>query len=173
MKTVEGRRALLDSSSVRRYAADVLIHELTPVQCRVVLQRANYGRLGCARADQPYVVPFFFYMADEGDCLYSFSTLGQKVDWMRGNPKVCVEVDEIVDRFNWTTVLAFGRYEEWERDSQKDAEARRQAHELFEQRSAWWLPGLGHLAGKEPHTTVVYRIVIDRFTGRQARYQRT
>jgi nitroimidazol reductase NimA-like FMN-containing flavoprotein (pyridoxamine 5'-phosphate oxidase superfamily) len=106
--------------------------------------------------------------------LYSFSTLGQKIDWMRGNPRVCVEVDEIVDQLHWTTVLAFGRYEELLRDSRQDEDERRRAHELFQQRSAWWLPGVGKLAsGEEHHTPIVYRILIDKLTGRRAARQAT
>lgn len=146
----------------------MLIHELTAAECREVLGRASHGRLGCARADQPYIVPFFFYLDASEDCLYSFSTLGQKIDWMRGNPKVCVEVDEIVDQFNWTTVVAFGRYEEV-RDSRQDTDARQRAYQLFQHRSAWWLPGLAKLAsGDEHHTPIVYRIHLERLTGRRA-----
>jgi nitroimidazol reductase NimA-like FMN-containing flavoprotein (pyridoxamine 5'-phosphate oxidase superfamily) len=43
----------------------------------------------------------------EEDCLYGFAFHGQKIDWMRANPNVCVEVDEIVDQYHWTTVLVF------------------------------------------------------------------
>lgn len=147
----------------------MVIHELTPAECREVLERASHGRLSCARAGQPYIVPFFFYLDRDRDCLYSFSTLGQKIDWMRQNPKVCVEVDDIVDQLNWTTVLAFGRYQELRQDSRQDEDERRRAYELFRQRSAWWLPGLGTLAfGEEHHTPIVYRILIDKLTGRRA-----
>ena len=146
----------------------MLIHELTPAECREVLGRATYGRLGCARGEQPYVVPFVFQLDPSGACLYSFSTLGQKIDWMRGNPKVCVEVDEVVDQHNWTSVLALGRYEEI-RDGRQDEALRRQANDLFQHRSAWWFPALGKLAsGEEHHSPVVFRILIDTLTGRRA-----
>jgi nitroimidazol reductase NimA-like FMN-containing flavoprotein (pyridoxamine 5'-phosphate oxidase superfamily) len=146
----------------------MLIHELTPAECRDVLARATYGRLGCARGDQPYVVPFVFQLDKTRDCMYSFSTLGQKIDWMRENPKVCVEVDEVIDQFTWTSVLAFGRFEEI-RDTSEDEHLRRKATDLFHRRSDWWLPALGKLAsGEEHHSSVVYRILIDKLTGRRA-----
>ena len=146
----------------------MVIHELTSAECRDVIARAHHGRLGCAHADQPYVVPFSFHFDPEEDCLYSFSTRGQKIDWMRSNPKVCVEVDEIVDSVNWISVVVFGRYEET-RDSKQDAAVRRRAHELFQQHAKWWLPGLGKLTpGEEHYTPVVYRILIDKLTGRRA-----
>ena len=147
----------------------MLIHELTPAECREVLGRATYGRLGCARGEQPYVVPFVFQLDPSGECLYSFSTLGQKIDWMRGNPRVCVEVDEVVDQRNWTSVLALGRYEEIRGAGRQDEDLRRQANELFQHRSNWWLPALGKLAsGEEHHSPVVFRILIDKLTGRRA-----
>ncbi len=146
----------------------MVIHDLTLAECRVVLGHAGLGRLGCARRDQPYVVPFSFQFDPAGDCVYSFSAVGQKIDWMRENPMVCVEVDEVIDQFNWTSVVAFGRYEEM-RDSPEDESARRRAHSFFQQRSAWWLPALGKLTGgAEPHRAVLYRIVLHRITGRRA-----
>jgi uncharacterized protein len=147
----------------------MLIHELTPAECRSVLGRATYGRLACARGDQPYIVPFVFQLDQAGACMYSFSTVGQKIDWMRENPKVCVEVDEVVDQFNWLSVVAFGRYEEIG-DPTNDEDLRRQATDLLQQRAAWWLPAIGKLAsGEEHHASVVYRILISKLTGRRAR----
>lgn len=146
----------------------MVIHELTAGECGAALERAHVGRLACARADQPYVVPISFYADLVEKCLYSFSTLGQKIDWMRGNPKVCVEVDEIVDRFHWTSVIVFGRYEEV-LDSPLESHARRRAHDLLRPHEDWWLPAAGKLAsGTEHHVPVVYRIHIERMTGRRA-----
>jgi nitroimidazol reductase NimA-like FMN-containing flavoprotein (pyridoxamine 5'-phosphate oxidase superfamily) len=146
----------------------MLIHDLTADQCREVLARTSLARLACARADQPYVVPISFSFDSQDDCLYSFSTVGQKIDWMRGNPKVCVEVDEIGGQYEWTTILVFGRYEEIT-ESSEHAEARRRAHDLLQQRAHWWLPGAGKLQGGEEHfSPVVYRIRMSRVTGRRA-----
>ena len=146
----------------------MVIHELTADECRDVLAHAGYGRLACARADQPYVVPFFYYLDRLSDSLYSFSTVGQKIDWMRGNPRVCVEVDQVVDQANWTTVVAFGRYIEIT-NSRQDEPERRRASELFQHREMWWLPGLGKRSSVDEHVTaVVYRIVLDNLTGRRA-----
>jgi nitroimidazol reductase NimA-like FMN-containing flavoprotein (pyridoxamine 5'-phosphate oxidase superfamily) len=146
----------------------MLVHELTLAECRAVLVRVTIGRLACARADQPYIVPILFSFDPVEDFLYSFSMLGRKIDWMRGNPKVCVEVDEIDDHLHWTTIVAFGRYEEI-LDSARAAHARRRAHELFERRPEWWLPGAARLATGDEHAIpVVYRIHIDTMTGRRA-----
>ena len=62
--------------------------------------RTNLARLACSHAEQPYVVPISFAYDGESNCLFSFSAIGKKVQWMRENPKVCVEVEDVADRFH-------------------------------------------------------------------------
>jgi uncharacterized protein len=146
----------------------MVIHDLTRPECEALLTRSSLGRLACSRAGQPYIVPISFSFDPEACYLYSFSTLGQKIQWMRLNPRVCVEVEEIVDRYHWTTVLVIGRYEEIG-DAELSAAARQRAQLLFQQRDSWWLPGAGKVAGREEHgNPVVFRIHIDKISGRQA-----
>ena len=64
----------------------MLIHEMTVQQCLETLARLRLGRLGCARDIQPYVVPIYF--ASHKRQLYAFATLGEKIEWMRANPRV-------------------------------------------------------------------------------------
>ena len=116
------------------------IHELTPTECREVLSRTNLGRLACSRADQPYIVPISVAYDSESNCLFSFSAIGKKVDWMRENPKVCVEVEDVADRFHWTTIVILGRFDEID-DSAEHKDMRQRALELFERRAEWWLLG--------------------------------
>ena len=104
----------------------MLIHELTPAESAEVLRRSSVGRLGCARHDQPYVVPIHFSFDAGRNCVYGFSAIGQKIEWMRDNPKVCLEVEEIGDKDHWTTVLVVGRYEEIHNDPEQ-ADARQRA----------------------------------------------
>ena len=145
----------------------MLIHELTPTDCVEVLERSDLGRLGCAHGGQPYVVPIHFSFDVDRNCLYSFSALGQKVLWMRENPLVCLEVDDVQDKNHWQTVVIFGRYEEIH-DSPEEAEARQRAEALFQQRPEWWQPAAAKVGSRERPSVVVYRIQIDRITGRRA-----
>ncbi len=142
------------------------IHELTPEECTEVLERVHLGRLACARSDQPYIVPIHFSFDAERRCIYSFATIGQKVRWMRENPKVCLEVDEIVDKNQWTSIVVIGRYEEIQ-DGPHEADARRRAEQLFQQRAEWWLPAAAKVSSTERPDIVVYRIQIDRMSGRR------
>ena len=145
----------------------MLIHDLTPEECREFVRRLNVARLACTRDDQPYVVPVSYSFDAARDCLYSFSAVGQKVAWMRANPRVCVEVEEIADDRHWTTVLIFGRYEEI-LDADDERDARDRAQQLFRLRSEWWLPGAARVTSHEHHAVVLYRITIERVSGRRA-----
>ena len=88
----------------------MLIRELSRQESLDLLARSRLGRLACARGAMPYIVPLYFAYDDE--YLYSFSTFGQKIEWMRDNPNVCVEVDEVANPQQWVSVVIFGQFEE-------------------------------------------------------------
>jgi len=146
----------------------MIIEEMTPAECFELLQQTGFGRLGCARSGQPYVVPIYF--AADKDHIYGFSTLGKKIEWMRANPLVCVEVDEIISHAQWRSVVAVGRYQELP-DELQGASVRNHAHSLLQKRANWWEPGyvLSTHRGK-PHSAepIFYRIRIDEITGHRA-----
>ena len=93
----------------------MLIREMTNEECIQALARTGFFRLGCANGNQPYVVPVTLvchHPAPGEPCLYGVTIPGQKVEWMRANPLVCVEMDEVRGDDRWLSVIAFGRYEE-------------------------------------------------------------
>jgi len=146
----------------------VFIHELTYQECRHILQKACVGRLGCARDNQPYVVPIHFDFNDT--YIYGFTTLGQKIEWMRANPLVCLEVDEEISDQQWTSIIIFGRYEELP-DTPEHFAARTRAHAFLQTRALWWEPAYISQAHRDqPHslTPIFYRIQIDSMTGHRA-----
>jgi len=111
------------------------------------------------------------YFGREERCLYGFSTLGTKIEWMRENPKVCIEVDEIAERHQWTTVLIMGLYEELDASGAHGRE-RQRALDLFQEQPRWWLPGGAKVSsGVEHPSPVVYRIHISSISGRRAMRQ--
>jgi uncharacterized protein len=146
----------------------MFIHEMTDRECRNALKKASVGRLGCSRNNQPYVVPIYF--AFDGNYIYGFTTVGQKVEWMRTNPKVCLEIDERISEENWTSVIVFGRYEELLDEPRYEA-ARIQAYEVLQLRPLWWEPAFmsdTHRDTKHSIVPVFYRIHIARMTGHRA-----
>jgi len=144
----------------------MLIRELTRQESLEVLARTHLGRLACARGMQPYIVPIYF--AYQNNWLYSFSVLGQKIDWMRANPLVCVEADQM-RRELWATVVVSGRYEEL-RDTPELQSERTYAFDLLQHRAMWWEHGgAKKVPGGTPATVpVFYRIKIEQITGRCA-----
>ena len=88
----------------------MVIEELGDRECRAILARTHIARLACALNNQPYIVPVHVDFHDS--YLYGYATLGQKIEWMRQNPLVCLEIDEMSTDHQWTTVVVSGRYEE-------------------------------------------------------------
>jgi nitroimidazol reductase NimA-like FMN-containing flavoprotein (pyridoxamine 5'-phosphate oxidase superfamily) len=145
----------------------MLVHKMTDAECRSVFARAQYGRIACVSGEQTYIVPEAIYLDPDEPFLYGFSTVGQKVRWMRANPRVCVEVEEIVSRKSWATVILFGRYQEIPRSGPGGA-IRQRAAQLLGKQAEWWLPGAARLAAGDEHgVPVLYRIRIGRMTGRR------
>lgn len=147
----------------------MIIRELTRPASLDLLARAHLGRLACARANQPYVVPIFF--AYHENSLYCATTIGQKIEWMRENPLVAVEVDEIDSAEQWQSVVVFGRYEEFA-DTPAMGDMRKLAWSLLQEASPlWWEPALAEtiLGGAErPMAPLYFRIGIGRITGHRA-----
>jgi nitroimidazol reductase NimA-like FMN-containing flavoprotein (pyridoxamine 5'-phosphate oxidase superfamily) len=144
------------------------VTDMTDKECWQALAAATFGRLACARNDQPYVVPIFFAMDHE--YLYSFSVAGQKLEWMRGNPRVCLEIDNVKSWNDWMSIVAFGRYQELS-DTPDWQTERKRAHELLQQRAMWWQPGAAILIGREGRegpSPVFFRIVVERLSGHRA-----
>jgi nitroimidazol reductase NimA-like FMN-containing flavoprotein (pyridoxamine 5'-phosphate oxidase superfamily) len=154
----------------------MFIQEMSESDCFTALTRTRLGRLACAHENQPYVVPIYFVY--EEPYVYGFTTLGQKVEWMRSNPLVCVELDEVVNFDQWTSILLFGTYEElpevpgtpefdqeqrrarepWQAmdrqtsvSSPPGQQVRLHAHELLqEHRVPWWQPGSASATHRHP-----------------------
>jgi nitroimidazol reductase NimA-like FMN-containing flavoprotein (pyridoxamine 5'-phosphate oxidase superfamily) len=148
------------------------VHEMTRAECRRALEQATLGRLGCARDNQPYVLPIYFAYDGEhlNSCIYGFATLGQKVEWMRSNPLVCLEIDEHTSHDEWMSVIVYGHYEELT-DTPEHALARTQAHSLLQRRAMWWEPAdVAAEHQDKPHSfaPIYYRIHIDQMTGHRA-----
>lgn len=143
----------------------MLIKDMTRDASIDLLNRTSVGRLACARDGQPYITPLH-WKHDDG-YLYSFSTLGQKIAWMRENPLVCVEFEELANSQDWATVIVSGTYEELP-DLPQYQEFRQHAFDLLHRRSMWWEPGYVksvHADQQRPMEPLYFRVNIDRITG--------
>ena len=152
----------------------MIIHEMTEDECRTVLERVSFGRLACARDNQPYILPIYFsydgtrlYGFSSPRQVYGFSSLGQKIEWMRSNPLVCLEIDERTSHHHWMSVVVSGRYQELP-DTPEFGFERMQAWDVLQKRAMWWEPASVATEHREQFTPIFYRIHIKQMTGRRA-----
>ena len=141
------------------------VKQLSSEECYSALAEARFGRLACAHDNRPYIVPTYFAVEDYE--IYAFTLPGQKLDFMRQNPKVCLEVDQMRASDDWLSVVAAGRYEELP-DTPDYAPLRKRAHALLQERPMWWEPG--GITGTDYDQSqrlvpVYYRVGIDHMTG--------
>ena len=145
----------------------MLIQNMTREMNIDLLKGARLGHIACAQGSQPYITPFSLAYYDH--FIYSFATAGKKIDWMRTNPLVCVEVEKIVSRREWRTIVILGRYQELP-NSPEFHETRLLAHNLLATTPAWWEPGavktfLQRVEG--PFQPIYFRVLIDEISGRR------
>lgn len=83
-----------------------------------VLYNQIVGRVGCHAEGITYVVPISY--AYDGTSVYAHSKDGMKIKFMRINPAICFQVDEMKDMANWKSVLAWGQFEELSEKADRD-----------------------------------------------------
>ncbi len=146
----------------------MVIDEMTEKECVALATRSSLARLACALDNQPYIIPIQF--AYDSGYIYALATFGQKIEWMRENPKVCAAIDEIVSESQWSSVVVTGEYEELVEP--RHTNERKHARELLEKRSRWWQVAFAERQAKEGDHLVdpiFFRIKVTSITGLRAR----
>ena len=87
-----------------------MFNTLSDKQMIEVISNNFIGRLGCHADGKTYVVPVSY--AYDGDYIYMRSFEGMKLEMMRKNPNVCLQVDKIEDMADWQSVIVWGTFEE-------------------------------------------------------------
>jgi uncharacterized protein len=95
-----------------------MIGKLTAPQIEELLQAQHIGRIGCHDNGITYIVPVSY--AYDGMYIYVHSHEGMKTEFMRRNPAVCFQVDNLQDLGNWQSVIAWGTYEELPEGRERD-----------------------------------------------------
>lgn len=85
------------------------IEEMYDDEIRKTLKRLNYAHLACCRDDLPYVVPVHY--AYDGEHIFIYTTEGKKAEMLRANPELCLQAEDVADKENWVSVIAFGQAE--------------------------------------------------------------
>ena len=148
----------------------MFIHEMSASECREALTHAHVGRLACAHDNQPYILPMNFAVDGDYLYLYGFTTVGQKVEWMRSNPLVCFEIDDVVDHNRWMSLIIFGQYQELP-DKPEFESARKRAYAHLQKRVMWWEPAYISQSHRDQPNSLIplfFRIKIENMTGHRA-----
>jgi uncharacterized protein len=148
-----------------------MLGELRADEIERVLAEETVARLGCHVDGRTYVVPVTYCY--DGGALLAHSREGLKLQMMRRNPDVCVEVDRMRSLSNWESVIAWGRFEELHGPAAMTALRKLVQHVMPMIHSETSLPSHAehpHGLGAGVFDATVFRIVLTEKTGR---YERT
>ncbi|GGI23283.1 pyridoxamine 5'-phosphate oxidase family protein [Pedobacter mendelii] len=87
-----------------------MLGDLNKGQLIDFLEQQVVGRLGCHADGETYIVPINYVYRN--NAIYGHSGNGKKINMMRANPRVCFQVDEIIDTFRWKSAILLGNYSE-------------------------------------------------------------
>ena len=80
---------------------------------KIQLLTTNYiGHLAFISTKWPHVIPITYYYDTKNNCIIGYSGNGHKIEAMRKNNSVSLEVSEIESVNKWKSVLVLGTYEE-------------------------------------------------------------
>jgi uncharacterized protein len=133
------------------------IGKLGNTDALALLREKNLGSLGCIASGWPYVVPVNYYF--DGQDIYIHTLPGKKLDSLRANPRVCLQVGEIKGSCNWRSVIAYGTFEEV-----SDQETQETILTKLYSRLPHMTPVESRLV-KGEKGTVVFRIKVEDVTG--------
>lgn len=147
-----------------------LLRDLEKTECLELLRENYIARLAFISQGRPYIVPITYYYDEKEHSIVSYSGEGHKIDALRKNPEVCVEIDEIGSISEWRSVLVHAEYEEIEQ-----IDAKYQLHRFAERvkenilvKKDTCLRFIKQFSSKTDAKghSVVYRLKISEMTGK-------
>jgi nitroimidazol reductase NimA-like FMN-containing flavoprotein (pyridoxamine 5'-phosphate oxidase superfamily) len=142
------------------------VQEMSYHDCIDLVRKQWLARLACAEGNVPYVVPVQY--AYESDRLYAFTLPGKKLDIMRGNPNVCVQIDKLKSKHSWKSVIIDARFVDLDVDECREEKHR--AWSLLARHVDWWEPGAlkppSRLADATSKTHIFFALDMVNVSGR-------
>lgn len=148
-----------------------MIKDLNNKACLEILGKNYVGRLAFMAKGKPYVIPITYYYDHKDNSIISYSAEGHKIESMRIDHSIALQVDEVNSVNRWQSVLVQGLFEELQQ-----IDAKFSLHEFTE--------GVKKVISEREHETpqfisefsaklkgggssVVYRMKIQGITGKQ------
>lgn len=148
-----------------------MITELQSTEEVKILKSHYIGHLGFISGDCPYVIPITYYYDESTHSILSYSAEGHKIDSMRENKLVSMQVSDITTLSEWKSVLVIGQFEELE-----GPDAKYKLHQfsdgvkaIIRKSSGEEMKFIKDFSSKvsELSHPVIYRIKIDEIIGKQ------
>ena len=150
-----------------------MITSLNEKECMNILAENYIGQLAYIYKDRPFIVPITYYF-DKKNIIVGYSDEGHKTMAMRKNSRVSLQISEIKNINNWSSVLAHGIYQEI-----SGSDAKKYLHEFAlgikelilrkEERS---LSSIGHFSSKiyTNNPSIIFKISVVEVTGKKRIY---
>lgn len=141
---------------------------LTQLEMDNLLHSQLIGRLACLQGDEPYIVPMAY--AYEGNQILGQTSPGLKLNILRQHPKLCFEVDQMIDLRNWKSVVLFGTFREIQ-ETQINPSRQWLFDRIFPLSTPAEMHGYGHpvdsaMTDENRVKPILFAIDIHRMTGR-------
>lgn len=150
-------------------SCSVMLGKLTSEEIEELLYSNNLGRIGCSKGKKTYVVPVNYIY--DGKSILVHSAEGMKIKYMRENPSVCFEVDEIKNNTSWKTVITWGTYQEITGERERLDAMKMFVNRMLKMKISTTAhpPEMAIERMHDPHGSVkpvIYRILLSEKTGR-------
>jgi nitroimidazol reductase NimA-like FMN-containing flavoprotein (pyridoxamine 5'-phosphate oxidase superfamily) len=89
-----------------------MVRVLKQKECLHILTNNYIGNLAYIYRDRPFIAPITYFFDAENNIIIGYSAEGHKINAMRKNSNVSVNVAEIDSVNDWKSVLAHGSFEE-------------------------------------------------------------
>jgi len=140
------------------------LEDLSEEECRKILSRNHFGRLGFSFRDRVDIRPLEFVADDEW--IFGRTSAGEKLLTLEHHRWVAFQVDEVTDRLNWTSVLIHGAFHLLEESgSEESARLRERAMRMIQNVD----PGAFTSEDDLPERDLLFGIAIQELAGRRAR----
>lgn len=134
-----------------------MARRLSTAEAHQLLAEETVAHLACVVNDEPYVVPINYLFLDGS--IYSHSLPGLKIDALRTNPRLCLQVEQVKNNIKWRSAQVFGDFEEIQSPSE-----RRYVLSRLSERFPLLTP-VESVQANSAEDCIVFRIEIDRLSG--------
>lgn len=94
-----------------------MISKLIDEQIEEILSGHTFGRVGCNDGYNTYIYPMNYVYT--GKYIICHSLPGSKIQVMRQNKRICMQVDKVDNETNWKSIIVLGEYQEIEDERER------------------------------------------------------